>query len=224
MMWTVMASQARCLRPRGRWPCARRRPQQGQLWVARAGSALKMGRGAKGVGQGAGGVERASMTWAVPGQRSWTAMARGRPTRQPLYLDDGRKLKGGRGVGHGHHVEDVQRGVVQRTRQDRPHGGLMVACHGHHVRAHGRREGTGEFITIEWTLQDGSTRTTRAECGKDLLEIAHENEFNLEGACAGSVACSTCHVYIEVRDGVRLPMGCAIYCACPWTMSVVCHA
>ena len=33
--------------------------------------------------------------------------------------------------------------------------------------------------------------------GQHLLEIAHENEIDLEGACEASLACSTCHVILE---------------------------
>ena len=32
--------------------------------------------------------------------------------------------------------------------------------------------------------------------GLSLLEIAHENDIDLEGACEGSLACSTCHVVV----------------------------
>ncbi|ORD94090.1 ADRX [Enterospora canceri] len=42
---------------------------------------------------------------------------------------------------------------------------------------------------------NGKIAETRAERGKTLLEIAHDNEIPLEGACEGSLACSTCHVY-----------------------------
>jgi ferredoxin, 2Fe-2S len=30
-----------------------------------------------------------------------------------------------------------------------------------------------------------------------VLEIAHKNDIDLEGACEGSLACSTCHVIVE---------------------------
>jgi 2Fe-2S ferredoxin len=30
-----------------------------------------------------------------------------------------------------------------------------------------------------------------------VLEIAHRNDVDIEGACEGSLACSTCHVIIE---------------------------
>lgn len=33
--------------------------------------------------------------------------------------------------------------------------------------------------------------------GLSLLEIAHMNSIDLEGACEGSLACSTCHVVVD---------------------------
>ena len=33
--------------------------------------------------------------------------------------------------------------------------------------------------------------------GESLLEVAHNNEVELEGACEQSLACSTCHVILE---------------------------
>jgi len=33
--------------------------------------------------------------------------------------------------------------------------------------------------------------------GLSLLEVAHKNKIDLEGACEGSLACSTCHVIID---------------------------
>jgi 2Fe-2S ferredoxin len=35
--------------------------------------------------------------------------------------------------------------------------------------------------------------------GLSLLEIAHENDIDLEGACEGSLACSTCHVVVDPK-------------------------
>jgi ferredoxin len=37
----------------------------------------------------------------------------------------------------------------------------------------------------------------RAPLGESLMEVAHANEIDLEGACEGSLACSTCHVVVE---------------------------
>jgi 2Fe-2S ferredoxin len=33
--------------------------------------------------------------------------------------------------------------------------------------------------------------------GTTILEAAHNNNINLEGACEGSLACSTCHVIVD---------------------------
>ena len=34
----------------------------------------------------------------------------------------------------------------------------------------------------------------------NVLEIAHQNEIDLEGACEAQLACSTCHVIFEDED------------------------
>ena len=36
-----------------------------------------------------------------------------------------------------------------------------------------------------------------APLGLSVLEIAHRNNIDLEGACEGSLACSTCHVIVD---------------------------
>lgn len=33
--------------------------------------------------------------------------------------------------------------------------------------------------------------------GLSIMEIAHQNNIDLEGACEGSLACSTCHVIVD---------------------------
>ena len=45
--------------------------------------------------------------------------------------------------------------------------------------------------------KDGSTKEVEAPLGLSVLEIAHRNHIDLEGACEGSLACSTCHVVVE---------------------------
>ena len=37
-----------------------------------------------------------------------------------------------------------------------------------------------------------------------MLEIAHKNKIDLEGACEGSLACSTCHLIVDPDDYERL--------------------
>jgi molecular chaperone HscA len=46
-------------------------------------------------------------------------------------------------------------------------------------------------------LKDGSRKEVDAPIGLSVLEIAHRNHVEIEGACEGSLACSTCHVVVE---------------------------
>ena len=43
---------------------------------------------------------------------------------------------------------------------------------------------------------DGSRTTVEAPLGLSVMEIAHKHDIDLEGACEGSLACSTCHVIV----------------------------
>lgn len=46
---------------------------------------------------------------------------------------------------------------------------------------------------------DGSEHEVHGEEGQDLMRLAHDNDIELEGACEGSLACSTCHVIVEPK-------------------------
>jgi 2Fe-2S ferredoxin len=43
---------------------------------------------------------------------------------------------------------------------------------------------------------NGIRHEVEAPEGLSILEIAHRNKIELEGACEGSLACSTCHVVV----------------------------
>jgi ferredoxin, 2Fe-2S len=45
--------------------------------------------------------------------------------------------------------------------------------------------------------RDGTKREVDAPIGLSLLEIARRNDIDIEGACEGSLACSTCHVIVD---------------------------
>lgn len=50
---------------------------------------------------------------------------------------------------------------------------------------------------ITFIKADGSKAEIDAPLGLSVLEIAHQNDIDLEGACEGSLACSTCHVVVD---------------------------
>jgi 2Fe-2S ferredoxin len=45
--------------------------------------------------------------------------------------------------------------------------------------------------------RDGTRREVEAALGLSVLEIAHRHNVDIEGACEGSLACSTCHVIVD---------------------------
>ena len=45
--------------------------------------------------------------------------------------------------------------------------------------------------------RDGTRREVNAPLGLSVLEIAHMHGVDIEGACEGSLACSTCHVIVD---------------------------
>ncbi|WP_032112851.1 ferredoxin family 2Fe-2S iron-sulfur cluster binding protein [Candidatus Paracaedibacter symbiosus] len=50
---------------------------------------------------------------------------------------------------------------------------------------------------MTFIVRDGHSVEVDAPLGLSVLEIAHRNKIDLEGACEGSLACSTCHVIVE---------------------------
>ncbi|KAG5178625.1 2Fe-2S ferredoxin-type domain-containing protein, partial [Tribonema minus] len=49
-------------------------------------------------------------------------------------------------------------------------------------------------VNVTFVEADGRKVSVKAPLGKSLLEVAHENDVELEGACGGDLACSTCHL------------------------------
>jgi ferredoxin len=52
-------------------------------------------------------------------------------------------------------------------------------------------------VSITYLEADGTSKTVDADIGTDLMTTAHENDIELEGACGGELACSTCHLIFE---------------------------
>jgi len=66
---------------------------------------------------------------------------------------------------------------------------------------------------ITFRLKDGTEKTVDAPVGLSVMEVAVKNGIEgIEGACGGSLACATCHVYVApewwgkaLPDGERSP-------------------
>ncbi|MEQ8229628.1 MAG: ferredoxin family 2Fe-2S iron-sulfur cluster binding protein [Rhodospirillales bacterium] len=53
------------------------------------------------------------------------------------------------------------------------------------------------MFKMTFVLPDGTPQEVDAPEGLSVLEVAHRNGIDLEGACEGSLACSTCHVVVD---------------------------
>jgi ferredoxin len=64
-----------------------------------------------------------------------------------------------------------------------------------------------QAATVPITFVDpvGKEHEVQAEVGKHLLDVAHDNNIELEGACGGELACATCHLIFEKKIYDTLP-------------------
>nr|GME04082.1 adrenodoxin-like protein 2, mitochondrial isoform X1 [Ipomoea batatas] len=58
----------------------------------------------------------------------------------------------------------------------------------------------GQKISVTFVDKDGEEHHIKVPLGMSMLEAAHQNDIDLEGACEGSIACSTCHVIVMDVD------------------------
>ncbi|KAF4983190.1 hypothetical protein FZEAL_1347 [Fusarium zealandicum] len=58
----------------------------------------------------------------------------------------------------------------------------------------------GEELWVTFIEKDGEEHKIAVAAGDNLLDIAQANDLEMEGACGGSCACSTCHVIVLEDD------------------------
>lgn len=60
-------------------------------------------------------------------------------------------------------------------------------------------------IRVVYITSEGNKVEVFGKEGQDLMRLAHENDIDLEGACEGSLACSTCHLVLQPEYYQKLP-------------------
>ncbi|TNE62014.1 MAG: 2Fe-2S iron-sulfur cluster binding domain-containing protein [Alphaproteobacteria bacterium] len=60
-------------------------------------------------------------------------------------------------------------------------------------------------VKVTFIRPDGSELTVATAPGVTVLQLAQENGLEMEGACEGNMACSTCHVIVDRSHFDRLP-------------------
>ena len=58
---------------------------------------------------------------------------------------------------------------------------------------------------VIFELPAGERREIDVEQGKSLLVAAQQNDIDIEGACEGAMACSTCHLIVSEDWFEKLP-------------------
>ncbi len=53
--------------------------------------------------------------------------------------------------------------------------------------------------------RNGNRKEVETPGQQSLLQVAHANDIDMEGACEGSMACSTCHVIVADDWYSKLP-------------------
>ncbi|XP_065182736.1 adrenodoxin-like protein 1, mitochondrial [Sycon ciliatum] len=54
-----------------------------------------------------------------------------------------------------------------------------------------------DVVNVTYVDRDGEEINVKGKVGDNCLYLAHRHDIDLEGACEASLACSTCHVYVE---------------------------
>lgn len=57
---------------------------------------------------------------------------------------------------------------------------------------------------ITFVERNGTRREVEAPLGMSVMEVARRHDIDIEGACEGSLACSTCHVIVDPQWYGRL--------------------
>ncbi|CAF4888447.1 unnamed protein product [Pieris macdunnoughi] len=62
-----------------------------------------------------------------------------------------------------------------------------------------------EVVNIVYVDKDGNKTKVRGKIGDNALYLAHRYGIEMEGACEASLACTTCHVYVNQDYVDKLP-------------------
>ncbi|XP_026748422.2 adrenodoxin-like protein 1, mitochondrial [Galleria mellonella] len=62
-----------------------------------------------------------------------------------------------------------------------------------------------EVVNVVYIDKNGERVNVRGKVGDNVLYLAHRYGIEMEGACEASLACTTCHVYVNYEHLDKLP-------------------
>lgn len=95
-------------------------------------------------------------------------------------------------------ISQVKRKPCQRSLMTSP-----VSHHGSYEYQDPKSE--EEVVNVTFIDRSGNKVPVRGKIGDNILYLAHRYGIELEGACEASLACSTCHVYVDDNYTDLLP-------------------
>ncbi|KAI5643483.1 2Fe-2S iron-sulfur cluster binding domain-containing protein [Phthorimaea operculella] len=101
--------------------------------------------------------------------------------------------------------------IVQSFKLNKPvHTIKIREIHATSVLQHGEYEwedpkSEDEVVNIVYIDKDGKRTPVRGKVGDNVLYLAHRYGIPMEGACEASLACTTCHVYVNHDFVDKLP-------------------
>ena len=85
----------------------------------------------------------------------------------------------------------TQSHVIMRSLPVRGISGTRVAMHGDE-----RIDPDAAAVNVAYIKSDGTRMEVEGRVGQNLLRLAQKHGIEVEGACEGVCACSTCHVIV----------------------------
>eukprot|EP00111_Clytia_hemisphaerica_P021155 TCONS_00062317-protein len=74
---------------------------------------------------------------------------------------------------------------------------FQATCTLKHGGDHSGPQSEEETVNVTYIDRNDNKVHVKAKIGDNVLYLAHRNNVDLEGACEASLACSTCHVYVN---------------------------
>ena len=62
-----------------------------------------------------------------------------------------------------------------------------------------------EEVKVIYVSKDGHRTEVKGQVGDNAMYLAHDHNIEIEGACEASLACCTCHVYVDPQFYNKLP-------------------
>lgn len=87
-----------------------------------------------------------------------------------------------------------------RITPQRPFHITRINYHGHL-----HKPKPGEELKVTFITKQGEQLTYEVAEGDNVLDIAQAHNLDMEGACGGSCACSTCHVIVDPEYYDEIP-------------------